>query len=161
MRWFSFTIVSTLIVLCGCGREGPTAPGSVPIADLTAAPTRVTLAGTTLTLGTELWRDFMPIAPPDGRPLVVVLRVRTDDGSTVPATVRADTMWVVFGSEIWSGVPEEQRSRAETAPVYELVARDGPKWSPGVTVEVVVRLRDASGRGFLLRAANQLIRRTD
>jgi hypothetical protein len=157
--WLAF-VACMVVVLSGCGGEGPTAPGPVLTVDLTTAPTRIALAGKILTLATSLWRDFQPISPPDGKPLVALLQVRTEDGSAVPATVRADTVWVIFGTETWSGVPQEEHSRVETTPVYEIVARDGPRWGPGVAVDVVVRLRDASGRGFLLRATNQLIRGT-
>jgi hypothetical protein len=146
-------------MLCGCG-TGPTAPEPLP-ADLASAPTSLALGGRVLTLETGLWRDFQPLAPPDGKPLIALFRVKTDDGSPVPATLRADTVWVIHGGLIWSGVPREERPRAETMPVYEVVAREGPKWGPGVTVDAVVRLRDATGRAFLLRATNQLIQRTD
>ncbi len=154
------SVVCTFIVLCGCGGGSPSAPGPVLASDLMAAPTTITLAGKTLTLTTWLWRDFQPIAPPDGRPLVALLQVQTADGSVVPGTVRADTVWVIFGTEIWSGIPREERPRAETTPVYEVVARDGPKWGPGVAVEVVVRLQSANERALLLRATNQLIQAT-
>jgi hypothetical protein len=102
----------------------------------------------------------MPISPPDGKPLVAGLQVRTEDGSDVPATVRADMVWVLNGADTWSTLPREERSRQETAPVYELVARDGPKWGPGITVDVVVRLHEAGGRKSLLRVANRLIQGT-
>jgi hypothetical protein len=102
----------------------------------------------------------MPISPPDGKPLVAVLQVRTEDGSEVPANVRAEMVWVLNGADAWSTVPREERSRNETAPVYELVARDGPKWGPGITVDVVVRLRDGGGFESLLRVANRPIQGT-
>ena len=94
-------------------------------------------------------------------PLLASLQVRTADGSDVPATVRADMVWVLNGSETWSVVPREEKSRSNTAPYYEVIARDGPKWGPGITVDVVVRLRDAEERAFLLRAPGQMIHRTD
>jgi hypothetical protein len=147
------------IAIWGCS-QGPTAPQSVPIQDLSQAPSSVVIGGKTLVLGASLWRDFQPIAPPDGRPLVAVLQVRTDDGSVVPADVRADAVWIVFGADVWSVAPREERQRSETTPVYELVARDGPKWGPGVDVDVVVRLRAATGASQLLRVRKQPIKGT-
>lgn len=149
-----------LAALAGCGADGPTAPGSIPVSELSAAPTTVVVAGKTLTLGSELWRDFQPISPPDGKPLIGALQVTASDGSAVPEGVRADAVWLVMGTEVWLGTPREERPRTETAPVYELVARDGPKWGPGVNVDVVIRLRDGTNRDVLLRAANQPIRGT-
>lgn len=157
MHRLSISIAATFFVLCGCSRGGPTAPDSLLNTNLAAAPTSVVLAGKTLILATSLWRDFQPIAPPDGKPLVALLEVKTDDRSAVPATIRADIVWVIYGTQVWSGVPQEERPRLETVPVYEVVARDGPKWGPGVAVDVVVRLRDMNGRALLLRATDQLI----
>jgi hypothetical protein len=155
----TLTALTATLVLTACGGSSPTTPSPLP-SDLAAAPTRVVLAGKSLGLDASLWRDFMPISPPDGRPLTALLQIRADDGSEVPATVVADMVWVLNGADAWSTLPREERSRHETAPIYELVARDGPKWGPGITVDVVVRLRDQSGRDVLLRVANRPIKGT-
>ena len=151
--------LTAVLVLDACSGSSPTSPSPRP-SDLAAAPTRVVLAGKSLALNASLWRDFMPISPADGRPLTAVLQILSEDGADVPATVSADMVWILNGADTWSTVPLEERSRNETAPIYELVARDGPNWGPGSTVDVVVRLRDAGGRDFLLRVANRPIQGT-
>jgi hypothetical protein len=156
----SIRVALSLLVVCACSRGGPTGPDSLLDSNLTNAPTSTVLAGHTLTLRASLWRDFQPITPPDGKPLVAVLQVNTDNGSAVPSTIRAELVSVIYGTQVWSSVPQEERARVETAPLYEVVARDGPKWAPGVTVDVVVRLRDGNGPASLLRATNQLVRAT-
>lgn len=153
-------VVCMLVVVCACAQRGPTAPESISASTLTASPTSVVVDGKTLTLAVSLWRDFQPISPPDGKPMIAGLQVTSLDGSAVPATVAADTVWLVRGTEVWSGVAREERSRQDTAPVYEVVVRDGPKWEPGVLVDVIVQLRDASGRVVRLRVAHQLVRAT-
>jgi hypothetical protein len=74
--------------------------------------------------------------------------------------VTADGAWVVFEDDVWATEVEEEFPRDVVAPSYEVVARGGPKWGPGVFVDVVVRLRH-EGREVLLRAPNQRIDRTD
>ena len=137
--------------LLACGAATPTAPSDVPLAELTAAPTRITADGKVLTLGAELWRDFMPISPPGGKPLIAALRISTGDGSPVPAGIKVETSWIIHEGEVWSA-PVEQRPRGATAPSYEVVARNGPAWQPGGEAVAVVRLVDSKGRTFLLRA---------
>jgi hypothetical protein len=127
---------------------------------LLAVPTTVTADGKSLTLNAVLWRDFFPPNPlPDGGPMVSVVRVQTSDGSAVPTTVTADMIWLVNGTEVWSAVPRQERTREDAAPSYEVVARDGPKWQPGTSVDVIVRLRTRAGV-VRLRAAHQLIQVT-
>jgi hypothetical protein len=155
---FMRAVLSTilLVAVAACG-QSPTAPSDPATpADLRSAPTSLTLDGRRIVLATSLWRDFMPISPPDGQPLVAVARVKADDGSPLPVGVRATDLWVVFDEALWHAAPKEERARADTAPDYEVVARAGPKWGPGVTVHVVLRLTDGH-RTWLLRAPNQPI----
>jgi hypothetical protein len=159
--WNRILVFAAAIVLAhgaviGCGGSTPTSPSDITTSKLLSAPTHVVADGKGLTLAAFLWRDFMPISPPDGKALVAVLSIRTDDGSPVPAAITVDTSWTILNMEVWSAAVE-QRPRAETAPIYQVIARNGPKWGPNVAVDVVVRLADSRGRAFLLRAPGQTI----
>jgi hypothetical protein len=147
--------VGVLAALVACGAT-PTAPADVSRAQLASAPTRIVSAGVEFTLTAFLTRDFMPISPPDGKPLGGVLRIKTENGTPVPAGIVVTASWILFNSETWSA-SVEQRPRAETRPNYEVIVRDGPKWGPDVMVDVIVRVRDSTGAELLLRAPKQLI----
>jgi hypothetical protein len=43
----------------------------------------------------------------------------------------------------------------------EKVARNGPKWGSGINVDVIVGLRIDGEKPLLLKASEQLIKRTD
>ena len=134
---------------------------STPTGDLQAAPASVIVGRQTLVLVPSLWRDFQPVSPPDGKPLVAVLRVQATDGAALAATFHVDGAWVINGAEVWTASVGEEKLASPNPVYYEVVARDGPKWGPNVSVDVVVRIRESSGSSQLLRAAAQLIRRTD
>ena len=134
---------------------------SMPTGDLQSAPVSVVVGGQSLVLVPSLWRDFMPISPPDGKPLVAVLRVQAPDGAALAATFHVDGAWVINGAEVWTASVGEEKLASPRSVYYEVVARDGPKWGPNVRVDVVVRIREPSGSSQLLRAAAQLIQRTD
>lgn len=161
MRACLLGVACAAAVMIACGGDSPSAPDPDDPDTLKSAPTTVVLAGETLVLSASLWRDFQPISPPDGKALAGVLRVTATDGSGVPSSVTADSAWVIMGAQIWQTTPSEIGTRDGTSPVYELAVRDGPKWGPGVSVHVIVRLRDGSGHAVLLRAADQVIQRTD
>src|SRR3989304_1017754 len=129
--------------IVGCGAT-PTSPTDISMPQLRSAPTRIVADGRTLTLTAFLWRDFMPPSPADGRPLQGVLRIATEDGSPVAATVTVDRSWVIFSGDVWAAAVEEG-PRGGNTPHYEGIVRDGPKWGPNVAVDVVGGLRGAAG----------------
>jgi hypothetical protein len=147
---FKLTLCSlTCIALSACS------------SDRVLAPHIVSIAGVALSVDASLWRDFQPISPPDGKPLVAILAVRTIDGTPIPAGLTADSAWIHNGDLVWGVAVAEEQPRGVGASFFEVVARNGPKWGPGVAVDVVIQLRDTAGRRFLVQAPRQLIARTD
>jgi hypothetical protein len=166
MRGLLAAILAALLA-GGCGGD-PTGPRNAPwelmgVAQLAAvrgAPEAVQIGGVKMRLSTFLWRDFMPVAPPDGEPLRALLSIVTADSSAFPAHLKADAAWVLNGRLAWAtGVQESRRVPGE--PVLEVFAEGGPKWGPGIEVDVVVRLRAAGGKSWYLKARRQSIQRTD
>jgi hypothetical protein len=147
-----------VVVAVACSTEPLLAPPSPELRD---APEEVTVDGLSVRLETYLWRDFQPVAPPDGQPLIAVLRVMTTDGTPVPPTLHADQAWVIADGVSWAASVREEQGRVAGSPSFEVVARDGPKWGPGIAVDVVIRLRASSGAPVLLSARGQSIHRTE
>jgi hypothetical protein len=156
------------LLLAGCGSD-LTRPRLSPfelvtpqeLARVRAATDSVAAEGATLRLATFLWRDFMPVAPPDGDSLRARLHITTADSSPFPSTLRADAAWILNGDDVWATWVQETRPRVPDYPALDVGADGGPKWGPGIEVDVVVRLRDAVGSAWYLRARKQLILRTD
>lgn len=162
MRAVLLVLVAS-VVLNGCslldGRDGPEHP---PLNQLMGAPDTLSLGSQRLVLETTLWRDFQPISPPDGKPLVAIFRVTSIDSSALDEALDGDAAWLILDGNVWGAYfSDEDPPPSEQLP-YQLfkVARDGPKWGPGVTVTAVLRLRDADGSCYLVRASQQYISRT-
>lgn len=102
------------------------------------------LDGVRVELQVSLNRDFMPIAPPDGKPLTLSVQLPAGAFSV-------EQVWVLLGSEMWRAPPEQIPGTTTW------VARDGPKWGPGLTVDVVARVRSSRVSARLVRAADQPI----
>jgi hypothetical protein len=105
-------------------------------------------------MSANAWRDFQPVAPPNGQPLVVVVKVSPSDMMPLPIDIAIDRVWVLNDKEQWSAAPAPGATGLETA------VRNGPKWGPGIKVDVVVRLKRGK-QTWLLRAAGVDIKRTD
>lgn len=156
LRLLPIAAVAALL-LSGCDMPTTLPPRQNLLAD---APTQVQVDGHALVLDAYLGRDFMPASPPDGQPLVAVLRIRTLDGSAFPAGVTADRVSVLYADQVWTAAARQEHA-SHDANVLEVVARDGPRWDPGATVDVVVYLKDSAGEEHLLRAPDQRIQRSD
>lgn len=128
---------------------------------LLAAPLSVVVEGVTLRLEAFLWRDYMPISPPGGKPLMASIKLLVADAGakSFPDGVDAGRVWLVRGEEIWTGkfLVEE---RPDEPGMKEKVFRDGPLWEPGEEVDVIIEVRDRGGATRLLRAPKVRIIKT-
>lgn len=136
-------------------------PFSTPsLQTLQAASERIEIKGTEYTLETNLWRDFMPVCPPDGRPLVALVKVKAPGETAISSKIDATRLWVVKGVEIWE-TELASWERPTLGDTLKKVGGGGPKWGPEISVDVVVKIIDLkSGKSYLLKASNQAIHRT-
>lgn len=150
------------MLFAGCSVFGSDhVPRTMSARELRATPETVIVDGHELALRTHMWRDFMPISPPDGKPMTAIFWVFSADSSALPDGLTVDAAWVVKDDEVWDTSLGDGNPAERVPYQLERVARDGPKWGPGVAVDAVVRLREADGKTHLLRASGQDIERTD
>jgi len=143
-------------------QDAPGIDAEMPdLAVLRAAPTTLELEARTLVLTAQLWRDFMPISPPDGRPLAGLVTLGARVGQALPPDLNVERVWVLNAPEVWTSPVTARWDDGSDPSVAAWAVQDGPKWGPGIAVDVVVRLRDAAGRPYLLQAPHVGIRRTD
>jgi len=166
---FRFRILQSALVLLaalatvsalGCG--GDTVTGNEDNTDQVLQPNDpANLNGRAYSLTSYLWRDFMPVIGDDSlhTSLTAAIRVAADDSLALPATLSADRIWVINGDDVWeSDFSGEPYPLSDCA--FECVARGGPFWETGITVDVVVRLVE-NGTEILVEASDVVIHRTD
>ena len=153
-----------------CALVGQTKQNSsVPIKDLRNAPTVVVLDNRSVHLSTYPWRDFSPGAwGPGGSPMMIVLKIISEDKKPLPSGVHMERAWVLFGEELWeisdlrgrrAGKDQNKNSwiNCSASPGCEVSVRNGPQWGPGVFVDVVVLLTDREGHQHFLQALKQRV----
>jgi len=137
-------------------------PPDIPIETLLAAQDTLSFENQSVVLTTYLWRDFQPISPPNGKPLIALVYIETPDSSDLPSSLNPNAIYIVYNNQVWkSFFSTEERPPDELKPFrITKIARDGPKWGPNVYVDVIVRI-SAGDKVYLLRASEQYIGRTD
>lgn len=157
------TVCLGLIVLClfGCKKssfEGEVFADAGLANNLLQSPTTLQLAQNEVILKGYLWRDFMPVSPADGKPLICVVTLFDVDSVAIAEDLDMNRIYVVHGHMIWMDTP----TAAHSYPEYEQRARidNGPKWGPGIEVDVVYEVV-SDGEVYRIRAESQEIIRTE
>lgn len=133
----------------------------IPRARLEAAPTDSLPSLPGLVFQPYLWRDFQPVAPADGWPLIAAVRMFDNANATFRPGLKARYVWVLTADEVWgTPIADEVRDGANILTVY---GRNGPKWGPGITVDAVLGLTVSADSDSLslVRFPGILIYRTD
>lgn len=158
-----FVLLSMTLIVIGCSDNGVSVPPDIPIDQLLASPDTIRIDTRQLYLSTYMWRDFQPISPPDGKPLIAIIYVTATDTAQLPSSISTDAVWLVYNNQVWkSWFTNEPIAPSELKPNRIVrIAREGPKWGPHMYVNVIVRVHDGKGGILFLRAHNQWIGRTD
>lgn len=157
----TFRLLPLLALALGGCVDVSTGPHMPSELILRQSPTSTIVGTKTLILRTSLWRDFQPTAPVDGQPMVGLFSVETDDRSPFPAGVSIERAWVLKGSLAWTPDVEVEPPDNHGEWQHVVIGRNGPKWGPGITVDVVVEITTPGGERRLLRQPNVNIGRTD
>ena len=156
-------LLIAVVFSIGCGKDDESSGLLFPSAtfeSIKEAPQEIALGDQEYVLGTYLWRDFMPISPPEGKPLIALIRVIEKNGDPIAADLQLKYLWIVYGRDIWFTTFTDE---TPPSPENELqrIARNGPLWGPEVKVDVIVGLRRGNGAIELLGAPDQWIYRTE
>ena len=108
-----------------------------------------------------LWRDFMPMSPPNGNPLVSINWLISADSSAIPDNIKLEQQYVIYGDSIWIA---NYDNVTHQTPEYKIekVSIDGPKWGPFVHVDVIAKISDSNTKlDYYLKLKGAHILRTD
>ncbi|MCP4581735.1 MAG: hypothetical protein GY839_08945 [candidate division Zixibacteria bacterium] len=154
---FSKILLLPVIVLLLSYCSKPTGP-DVP-EQVFQAPHRAHIDGYSFELEANLNRDFMTACPPGGRPMSAFITVQEIQSQPITRTLRVDMIWVINGNEAWHSSLNDYEGNRDSTRIQAFTG-GGPKWETGIRVTVVVRLVDEDSNYYLLRASDQLIRRS-
>lgn len=155
MRIASLLLAAVLI--SGCNVTGPKEwPVIFPTPpEYSTAPETLSVNGMPVVLRASLYRDFMPVSPPDGLPLSVAAVIAGVDPNTMTSRFEFLSLAVVRGPRAWITRFERSPSIPE---VIAVRATGGPKWGPNERVDVVARVRLPNGEVKLIAARGVMIR---
>jgi len=102
---------------------------------LRLTPTALQIGNDSLFLTTYVWRDFMPTTGKDGSVLYCSNQLTYKDSLPIPAGLEFKTQYVISGNQVWTN--EHVDIDSGNPYVIRGVINGGPKWEPGIFVDVV------------------------
>ena len=123
-----------------------------------AVETLVTETGS-FVLEAYLWRDFMPVSPSGGKPLVAINKLISTNLIPIPDNIHLARQYVIYNDFCWiSSYEDEERPQDKYR--QEKISRNGPLWGPGVRVDVVVAVYDSKTQKtyFIINKDTRIIR---
>ena len=125
---------------------------------LKSSPENIVINGDRYTLYAYLWRDFMPVAEPNGSSLMCVINITKPNGrSVLHSTTSLSKIYVVYGHQIW--INDDFDTHLFSDDNWEVVIRNGPKWGPNVVVDVICEFTN-EGKSYQLISKSQTINAT-
>ena len=126
--------------------------------ELKSLPENIRIGSNTFLLTSYLWRDFMPPAEENGSPLTCVNSLIEKDSLSITTTIELKKQYIVKGNDIWTADYSEIRNPENF--IIEGVVREGPKWGPNISVDVICEFVSA-GNTYRILAKSQEIYKTE
>ncbi len=164
-----FSIVLTvLIILTSCEKEDSNNESNIRIdkeliSELNSKSyDTLKIESNSFVLDAYLWRDFMPISPSDGKPMISINWLRNIDSTEISSNIDLIKQFVIYNDSIWISEYENESRPIQPEFKIEKVSREGPKWGPKIYVDVISKVHDSkTNNDFFIRIENVYVGRTD
>jgi len=123
----------------------------------------LTIGSNSFMLDAYLWRDFMPISPENGKPMISINWLVCTNSFKIPENISMVKQYVIYNDEVWEANYENE-APAPSLPEYkkERISRNGPKWGPAIYVDVISQIRDTkTNKDYYIERKNVYVERTD
>ena len=114
-------------------------------------------------LDAYLWRDFQPISPANGQPMISINWLICTDLVKIPDNISMVKQYVIYNDEIWIADYENEKP-APSLPGHKMerISRNGPIWGPKIYVDVISQIHDSqSNKDYFVERKNVYVVRTD
>jgi hypothetical protein len=161
LSFVALSVALSVEVMACDGSPSPAQPPQRSLETLRGAAPSAVVGDGSLRVEAIAWRSFQPIAGEKGDPMIATVRLIAAPGATVAADVKADAVYFIRRDEVVAATPREEHPRESSANVVEAMVRNGPRWMPGDSIDVVVAVRRGDASTTLIRAPRIVLSRVD
>jgi hypothetical protein len=121
---------------------------------LLASPEMLNIDNYLLKVESDIWRDFMPPSDSNGQALIARVLLSERNQRAMDNSIQLEKIYLINGTELWS----KNFDSFDNSSPYEIsgIARNGPRWGPNITVDLVCEF-SFQGESYRLLAKDQEI----
>ena len=108
----------------------------------------------------DLSRDFFPGVLPKANPLLAYFIFYELDSLTINPDIKVENLYVIHENSIWKSSPINNTKSYSPNYLQKYISKDGPEWSTGILVDVILEVEALDVSNFLI-ARNQQIQKTE
>lgn len=162
VRWIVGTVALFSFTVMACAQgSSQSQPPERSLETLRSAAPSATIGDAQLRVEAVAWRSFQPIAGERGDPMLALVKLIAAAGATIASDLRLDAVYFIRGDEVVAAVASEEHPREGTPNVVETMVRNGPRWTPGDSIDVIASVRHGGAATILLRAPRIVLTRVD
>ena len=152
-------IIMVTVSLLGCKREET---NKIEVLQKNSVDTLI-VGSSSFILDACLWRDFMPVCPPDGEPMISINWLISTNLAKIPDNISMVKQYVFYDNEIWiSDYENEAPTPSLPEHKMERISRNGPKWGPNIYVDVISQIHNSqNNEDYYIQRKNVYVSRTD
>jgi len=123
----------------------------------------LTIGSNSFVLDAYLWRDFQPVSPPNGKPMISINWLVSTNLVKIPDNISMVKQYVTYKDKVWVTDYENEASDP-SLPEYKLerTSRNGPEWGPDIHVDVISQIHDSqSNKDYYIKREKVYVLRTD
>ena len=123
----------------------------------------LTIGSNSFVLDAYLWRDFQPISPENGKPMISINWLINIGMVRIPDNISMVKQYVFYNDDVWIA-DYENEVPAPSLPEYKIerISRNGPKWGPNIYVDIISQIHDSqSNKDYYIKLGNVYVIRTD
>jgi ATP sulfurylase len=153
----TYVLVSLFLsALIGCSKEDNLEEDlqANQIEALLTSPEMLNIDNYLLKVESDIWRDFMPPSDSSGRALTARVLLSERNQRTLDNSLQLEKIYLINKTELWS----KSFDTFDNSSPYQVTgtARNGPKWGPNITVDLICEF-SFKGESYRLLAKDQEI----
>lgn len=162
-----FILIIVAVIALGCKHSSPKPEAINSDEKLifqlkTDAVDTLIIDSNSFVLEAYLWCNSQAIDSENGKVIIAINRLVETDSVKVPDNINLVKQYVIYKDSLWVSDYESETRPDQSEYKLEKVSRNGPKWGPRITVDVISQVYDSNTKKkYYIKRKNIFVEQVD